>query len=64
MAPALVADARVEDLEWMDAHGESLSGAARRLGLTTASLERYLHRHRRHDLVARLRARDTERLTD
>lgn len=64
MAPALVVAARVEDVEWMDAHGECLSGAARRLGLTSSSLERYLHRHRRHDLVARLRAREPERLPD
>ena len=32
---------RTEDLRWMAGTGESLSGAARRLGLRTQTLERW-----------------------
>lgn len=51
-------DALIEDLEWMNHHGESLEGAAHRLNRTTAALERSLLRYGRPDLVNALRARN------
>lgn len=53
-----IAEPLIEDVEWMDQHGESLDGAAHRLGKTPNALERLLQRYGRHDLVARLRARN------
>ena len=47
----------IEDIEWMAETGESLDGAAARLGVRPASLERRLERMGRHDLVQRLRRR-------
>lgn len=38
------AAARLEDLTWMAATGEALAGAAMRLGITEASVERFLLR--------------------
>lgn len=49
------ASARIEDLEFMAAHGEHFDNAARRVGLTPNSLERWLFRHDRIDLVQALR---------
>ena len=44
---------RIEDLEWMAAHGETLEGAAARLGMRAVSLETWLTRaHRAHLLRA------------
>ena len=48
---------RIEDLTWMADGGESLAGAAIRLGLTHRQLDRWLGEHDR-DLRTRLRARD------
>lgn len=45
---------RIEDLEWMAAHGETLEGAAGRLGMRAASLETWLLRSRRPALVRAL----------
>lgn len=36
---------RLEDCQWMATHGESLSGAARRMGLTREALEAWLRKH-------------------
>ena len=47
----------IEDIEWMAETGESLDGAAARLGVRPASLERRLERMGRHDLAQRLRCR-------
>ena len=44
-------DARLEDARWMAETGECLDGAARRLGLTRNTLEKFLYRHDR-DLLA------------
>lgn len=38
-------DARIEDVQWMADTGETLSGAARRLGLSVDAFERWLHRN-------------------
>lgn len=48
----------LEDVSWMAATGESLSGAARRLDTQPASLERRLTRSGAHDLAAALRANE------
>lgn len=45
---------RIEDLEWMAAHGETLEGAAARLGMRAASLETWLTRAHRPDLLRAL----------
>ena len=45
---------RIEDLEWMAAHGETLEGAAARLGMRAASLETWLLRSHRPALVRAL----------
>ena len=45
---------RIEDLEFMAAHGETLEGAAGRLGMRAASLETWLLRSRRPALVRAL----------
>lgn len=37
--------ARLEDARWMAETGECLDGAARRLGLTVNTLEKFLERH-------------------
>ncbi len=51
---------RVEDVEWMDAAGESLTGAAIRLGLDPSSLAKWLQRHHHRDLLERLQGREEE----
>lgn len=53
----LDADA-IEDTQWMADAGESLEGAAARLGVTPSTLERYLERHGHRDLAATLRRRN------
>lgn len=45
---------RIEDLEFMAVHGETLEGAAGRLGMRAASLETWLLRSRRPALVRAL----------
>lgn len=46
---------RIEDLEFMARHGAGLEEAASRAGFTSArAVTRFLHRHHRHDLYARL----------
>lgn len=42
---------RLEDVRWMAATGESLSGAANRLGITTDALEVWGRRHDRESLA-------------
>lgn len=49
---------RIEDLEWMAETGESLAGAAHRLGLTLSALEHFLSRAGRLDLRAVLVGRN------
>jgi hypothetical protein len=44
-------DARLEDIEFMAATGETWEGIARRLGLRQDSLARWLHRAGRNDLA-------------
>jgi len=55
---------RIEDLEWMAAHGESLNGAARRLGLSVGGVESFCVKHKRVDLSRTLRARNPQSLTN
>ena len=50
-------ETRHEDLAWMAATGECLSGAAARLGLKRKSLERWAKRNA-PDLLARLLDRE------
>ena len=45
---------RIEDLEFMAQHGETMEGAAARLGMRAASLETWLLRSRRPALVRAL----------
>lgn len=54
-AAAERAKARIEDLEFMAAHGEYFDHAARRCGVAPKSLERWLSSHGRWDLVQALR---------
>jgi hypothetical protein len=56
-APTLT---RIEDIEWMVATGESRIGAAARLGMKPRSLDTYLYRHGRADLVTALSKRDPD----
>lgn len=48
---------RIEDLEWFVATGESAQGAARRLGVSHDSLDRWCRRHA-WELWQQLRTRD------
>jgi transposase-like protein len=41
---------RLEDCRWMAAHGESLTGAARRIGISRDGLEAWLRKHDRETL--------------
>jgi outer membrane biogenesis lipoprotein LolB len=50
--------ARLEDIAFMADAGESLIGAAHRLGLSVNGLETWLRNRDRNDLAIRLRARD------
>ncbi|MBO9556738.1 hypothetical protein [Cellulomonas sp.] len=57
------AEAVVEDCEWMARWGESLTGAARRLGYRDRKvLDRTLQRAGRYDLIAALKAVETDDL--
>lgn len=47
-------EARTEDLEWMASTGENFDGAARRLGISIKSLEKWCLRQGRRDLVTAL----------
>lgn len=49
---------RIEDVEWMALTGESRIGAAARLGMNPRTLDRYLDRHGRSDLIRTLAAQD------
>lgn len=49
--------ARREDVAWMAAGGEGLTGAARRLGITRTALEKWCALHA-PDLLAQLRAHE------
>jgi hypothetical protein len=49
---------RLADLNELIAHGENLTGAARRLRLSVETLTKWLERQGRYDLVTVLRARD------
>ena len=49
--------ARIEDAEWMAETGETLEGAAKRLGLLPSSLADFLRTNGREDITERLRAR-------
>lgn len=51
-------EARNEDLRWMAETGESYSGAARRLGVTIAALERHFRLHPMPEVRAALVSRD------
>lgn len=54
---------RIEDLEFMARHGAGLEEAASRTGFTSArALTRFLHRHHRHDLYARLQEPSSAKL--
>lgn len=50
--------ARAEDVRWMVDTGESLTGAARRLGITAKGLEKWCQRHGLADLAHILRGRE------
>lgn len=50
-------DDRLEDCRWMAEHGESLTGAAKRIGITTNALETWLRKHD-PDTLRPLLARD------
>lgn len=54
--------ARIEDLEWMVAHGESAEGITSRTGVSQAATERFLWRQGRSDLIARMKANGTARI--
>ena len=57
---------RLEDCRWMADTGESLDGAAERLGLTTATLEAFLRRYDRETLARLIahRPKDHNRMAD
>lgn len=44
----------IEDIEWMAENGESLSGAAARLGVTVSALDRHLRRGGHTDIITTL----------
>jgi transcriptional regulator with GAF, ATPase, and Fis domain len=54
--------AREEDVLWMAETGESLSGAARRLGMTRDTLWQWLRRHGMRDVLDVLMAREPWRI--
>jgi hypothetical protein len=51
-------EARAEDVRWMVATGENLSGAARRLGLSPKGLEKWCQRRGLGELAYALRRRE------
>lgn len=48
------ADARAEDLAWMAETGETVTGAAKRLGISKETLEKWCARHGHLDLFRAL----------
>ena len=56
-APPATNTARLEDLAWMTEHGETLNGAATRLGLTRDGLQQWAKRNA-PDLLRVLTERD------
>ena len=54
-AAAERAKARIEDLEFMAAHGEHFDNAARRCGIGPRGLDTFLTRHGRTDLAQALK---------
>lgn len=54
----ILTDDHFEDVEWMAETGESMDGAAARLGVTPRALEKFLERRDRLDLRAVLVARN------
>lgn len=55
--------AAIEDAAFMAHTGETLPGAAKRLGITAPGLERMLHRHGQHATASRLRNNTTQKGT-
>ena len=55
---AIAAAERTEDVQWMADNGESLAGAAQRLGLKPDSLMEWLKDNGMRDIGDRMRARD------
>jgi hypothetical protein len=51
-------DARTEDLRWMIATGENLTGAAQRLGTTPAALDKWCRRYGLAAEIEALRSRE------
>lgn len=47
----------LEDVEWMAETGEKWTGAIHRLGVKESTLERFLERAERQDLIRKLRRR-------
>lgn len=56
--------ARAEDVEWMAATGECLTGAAQRLGITPSSLESWCRDHGMQTELEALRDRDIDSLNN
>lgn len=59
--PVFADSSRITEVRELVALGVGMNEAARRIGVTRGSLERYLQRHKAHDLYARLSARDDKR---
>ncbi|MGC0143181.1 hypothetical protein [Pseudactinotalea sp. Z1732] len=55
--------AAIEDAAFMAHTGETLPGAAKRLGLSVNGLKRMLHRHGQHRIASRLRTNTTQKGT-
>ena len=51
-------DARIEDIDWMLAHGEHPDRVAARLHTTLGALTQTCRRHNRHDLANTLHQHD------
>jgi hypothetical protein len=51
-------DARAEDITWFVETGENLTGAARRLGISRAGVEKWCRLHGMREEYARLCARE------
>lgn len=50
--------ARAEDVRWMVETGENLTGAAKRLGISTDGVEKWCVLHGMHPELERLRSRE------
>lgn len=55
------AQARYDDLAWMARHGETVAGAAVRLGITEKNLDHWCGTHAATHLFAQLRANEHAR---